>query len=151
MLQEIQAHGSEKVLKNNCNLMVSPLCCQLISSGLGAGEGNGQLLTASWPGSRTQHLVLSNESSPCGHQALQKPMEAQILPDGAMTCPAHDLTAASALVFPGGGHGPQCFIKMEVRSQPGPSLETSHQPVARNWAGSSPTRSPGHHISALLL
>lgn len=47
MLQEIQAHGSEKVLKNNCSLMVSPLCCQLISSGLGAGEGNGQLLTAS--------------------------------------------------------------------------------------------------------
>lgn len=44
MLQEIQAHGPEKVLKNNCSLTVSPMCCQLISSGLRAGEGMASIL-----------------------------------------------------------------------------------------------------------
>ena len=44
MLQEIQAHGPEKVLKNNCSLTVSPMCCQLISSGLRAGEGMASFL-----------------------------------------------------------------------------------------------------------
>lgn len=74
MLQEIQAHGPESLEKqlqfNGLPFVLSTY--QLRPEGRG---GHGQLLKASGPGSRTQHLVLSNESSPCGHQALQKPVE----------------------------------------------------------------------------
>lgn len=37
-------HMGQKVLKNNCSLTVSLLCCQLISSGLRAGEGMASFL-----------------------------------------------------------------------------------------------------------
>ena len=56
MLQETQAHGPEKVLKNNCSLTVSCLCCQL-SSGLRSGEGR------AWPASHSQ-LTWFSDTAP---------------------------------------------------------------------------------------